>query len=172
MATDAGMWTRMLAACVLVMAAGAHSAQTAPQQEATMSDRNSLAQLVEPINAEVARLTAIRQQRSNAWTAVSPPRIGFPHRLVRPAQAGLGDDRLRAAGQLHRAAADEHRGFSRADPKGRRGAGLRTNSVSLSRSPSLRRRAASMRRSCASVVRRPSTDGEFDRARSAEVPRH
>src|SRR5215472_1394302 len=47
---------RLLAACALTVGAGAGSAQIAPQQEATMSDRDPLAQLVEPINAEVARL--------------------------------------------------------------------------------------------------------------------
>lgn len=50
------MTSRMLAACALLLAVHAHSAQIARQQEATMSDRTPLAQLVEPINAEVARM--------------------------------------------------------------------------------------------------------------------
>jgi hypothetical protein len=56
MASGIGTMTlRMLAACVLLLAR-AYSAPIALQQEATMSDRTPLAQLVEPINAEVARL--------------------------------------------------------------------------------------------------------------------
>jgi hypothetical protein len=70
MATDAGMWARMLAACALLLAVGAHSAQIAAQQEVTMSDRNPLAQLVEPINAEVARL--IRDQATTIQRLDTP----------------------------------------------------------------------------------------------------
>jgi hypothetical protein len=46
----------MFGACALSIALGAYSAETPPQHEANMSDRDPLAQLVEPINAEVARL--------------------------------------------------------------------------------------------------------------------
>jgi hypothetical protein len=56
MATGTGTMTlRMLAAGVLLVA-DAYAAPTALQQEASMSDRTPLAQLVEPINAEVARM--------------------------------------------------------------------------------------------------------------------
>ena len=46
----------ILGACALLVAVRTYSADTALQQEAKMRDRDPLAQLVEPINSEVARL--------------------------------------------------------------------------------------------------------------------
>ena len=111
----------------LRVAAGrrAHSAQIAPQQEATMSDRTPLAQLVEPINAEVARL--IRDPATIIERLDTPflrDGLIFRIELARAVQADRADRGLCETGQLHCAAADEHGGVSRAGGEGRRGAGL------------------------------------------------
>jgi hypothetical protein len=57
MAADAWatVW-RALAACALLLAASAHPTPATQQQEVGMSDRDPLAQLIEPINADVARM--------------------------------------------------------------------------------------------------------------------
>ena len=50
------MASRVLAVCALLLAASTHPAPATQQQEVGMSDRNPLAQLIEPINADVARM--------------------------------------------------------------------------------------------------------------------